>query len=136
MSDEPIVTKSGKVLTDTDIEALSDEAEIGYNPHTGEPIAKILTATTDAAVWAYHFKDQFAEVMPDEHTMLTWFANAIETGRSHCLRFHVDVGEPCDVQPGLAADGSCPTCGHRVGAHVLSTHRCDVCAIIRAALRG
>lgn len=28
--DEPIVTKTGKVLTDADIEALADEAERGY----------------------------------------------------------------------------------------------------------
>lgn len=30
MSDEPIVTKTGKVLTDADIAALADEAERGY----------------------------------------------------------------------------------------------------------
>jgi hypothetical protein len=30
VSDEPLVTKTGKVLTDADIEALADEAEFGY----------------------------------------------------------------------------------------------------------
>jgi hypothetical protein len=31
MTDDPIVTKSGRVLTDTDIEALAAEAEQGYD---------------------------------------------------------------------------------------------------------
>ena len=30
-ADKPIVTKTGKVLTDADIEALADEAEAGYD---------------------------------------------------------------------------------------------------------
>ena len=84
MTDDPIVTKTGKVLTDADIEALADEAEMGYEWHddgTVDSVGKILLATTDAAVWAHHFKDQFGDVAPDEYTMLTWFANALETGR-------------------------------------------------------
>ena len=83
MSDEPQhITKSGKVLTDADIEALAREAEMGYDPSTGDSIGKLLINTTDAAVWAHHFKDQFGDEAPDEATMTTWFANAIETGRS------------------------------------------------------
>lgn len=31
MADEPYVTKTGKVLTDADIEALADEAEEGFD---------------------------------------------------------------------------------------------------------
>jgi hypothetical protein len=30
VDDEPIVTKTGRVLTDADIQALADEAEAGY----------------------------------------------------------------------------------------------------------
>lgn len=35
VEDAPLVTKSGKVLTDDDIEALADEAEAGYD--LGDP---------------------------------------------------------------------------------------------------
>jgi hypothetical protein len=80
--DTPMVTKTGKVLSDADVAALADEAEMGYEMPEGDPIAKILLSTTDAAVWAHHFQQQFRLVTPDEYTMLTWFANAIETGRS------------------------------------------------------
>jgi len=31
MSDKPFITKTGKVLTDADIQALADEAERGYD---------------------------------------------------------------------------------------------------------
>jgi len=34
--DEKLVTKSGHVLTDADIEALADEAEAGYEVIVGE----------------------------------------------------------------------------------------------------
>jgi hypothetical protein len=64
-----------------DYEALADEAEMGYD-NTGDPIAKKLLATTDAQVWAEAFKGQFGDASPDVYTMLTWFANAIETGRN------------------------------------------------------
>lgn len=54
---------------------------MGYDMPAGDSIGQILLATTDAAVWAYYFKKQFGDVAPDEATMITWFANAIETGR-------------------------------------------------------
>lgn len=37
-------------------------------------------STTDATVWAHEFVAQIPEV--DEGLMITWFANAIEVGRS------------------------------------------------------
>jgi len=82
--DEPYVTKTGKVLTDADLEALSREAEMGYDIRDDgvDSIAKMLTNTTDASVWAQAFMTQFGGAAPDEYTMLTWFANAIETGRA------------------------------------------------------
>jgi hypothetical protein len=71
-------------LTSRDYEALSREAEMGYTQESGKwvSIEKKLLATTDAFVWAETFKDQFGDVAPDRYTMLTWFANAIETGRN------------------------------------------------------
>lgn len=83
--DQPLITKAGKPFTDADAEALSREAEMGYEWHDDgrvDAVANILLATTDAAVWAHHFQKQFRLVTPDEYTMLTWFANAIETGRN------------------------------------------------------
>ncbi len=42
-----------------------------------------LHATTDASVWAQEFMHLFRNCpTPDEGTMLGWFANAIETGRT------------------------------------------------------
>jgi hypothetical protein len=55
---------------------------MGYDTDTGDSLGKRLLNTTDAQVWAKAFKDQFGDVAPDEATMLTWFGNAIETGRS------------------------------------------------------
>jgi hypothetical protein len=42
---------------------------------------KRLYATTDASAWA----EEFAKVVPevDQGTMVTWFANAIETAKTH-----------------------------------------------------
>jgi hypothetical protein len=39
-----------------------------------------LMSTTDAAVWAHEFVTLFPEA--DEGLMISWFANAIEVGRS------------------------------------------------------
>ena len=130
MTDEPIVTKTGKVLTDADMEALSREADIGYQQdeqgkwHSTE---KGLLATTDAQVWAAEFCRIFdgyviateptkigssgiVTYTPniDVGTMISWFASAIETGRNAgrketCL--HPDVVT-------LADDlASCRACG-------------------------
>lgn len=65
-----------------DYDALAREAEMGYDLESGDSVAKVLCTTTDAEVWAKHFKRQFGDVAPDFYTMLTWFANAIETGRA------------------------------------------------------
>lgn len=43
-----------------------------------------LADTTDAQDWARAFCERFPN--SDEDTMLTWFANAIETGRKHTNR--------------------------------------------------
>jgi hypothetical protein len=84
---------------DPDYDALAKEAEMGYDTRTGDSIGKLLLNTTDASVWAHHFKDQFGEVAPDEATMLTWFANAIETGRNAGRKetcSHTDTFEVAD----------------------------------------
>lgn len=82
--------------SDVDWDALADEAELGYDIHDDgsvDTVAQILHATTDAAVWAHHFKAQFGDTTPDEYTMLTWFANAIETGRTAGLNTGIKVIE-------------------------------------------
>jgi hypothetical protein len=55
---------------------------MGYDTESGDSIGKLLINSTDAELWARMFKQQFGDVAPDEMTMLTWFANAIETGRN------------------------------------------------------
>lgn len=50
-------------------------------------IEKELLATTDASVWAARFVEIFhgsavGTIALDEGTMIAWFANAIEVGRS------------------------------------------------------
>jgi hypothetical protein len=81
-------TKTGKVLTDADVDKLSEEADMGYTSVEGNvvPVQKILLDTTDARVWAEHFVAQFGDSEADEPTMITWFANAIEVGRSQGLK--------------------------------------------------
>ena len=83
MSNEEYITKTGKVLGDDELEALSKEAEMGYARIEGSwrSIEKVLLASTDGRVWAHHFKAQFKDWCPDEHTVMTWFSNAIEVGR-------------------------------------------------------
>lgn len=88
-----IVTKSGKTLTDDDISALAAEAEMGYNIHDDGTVTKLMD-TTDAAVWAREFcrlfdgwhvwadgPDNRPQILT-EGTMIGWFANALEVGRS------------------------------------------------------
>lgn len=94
-------------------EALAREAEMGYDTRTGDSIGKILLNTTDASVWAHHFKDQFGDVAPDEMTMLTWFANALETGRSAGRK------ETCPHDDTFSLDATmdcCRTCGSLLDA--------------------
>ena len=45
-----------------------------------DDITRKLLSTTDAMVWTSEFLAQFP-VNIDEGTMISWFANAIETGR-------------------------------------------------------
>src|SRR4051794_13518663 len=79
-------TKSGRVLTDADIQALSQEAERGYDV-TGVRKVKpenTLLHTTDARVWAEEFcrifDGKFINRDVGLDVMVTWFANAIEVG--------------------------------------------------------
>ncbi len=37
---------------------------------------------TDAAIWATEYEQRFLDKTPDWGTLLGWFANAIEAGRS------------------------------------------------------
>jgi hypothetical protein len=37
---------------------------------------------TDASKWVDEYMDRFGDEVPDEGTLLGWFANAIEAGRS------------------------------------------------------
>ena len=37
---------------------------------------------TDAAKWANEYMDRFSDETPDKGTLIGWFANAIEAGRS------------------------------------------------------
>lgn len=56
---------------------------MGYDTDTGDSIGKRLINSTDAQLWAHLFEEQFGGGdCPDEATMLTWFANALETGRN------------------------------------------------------
>lgn len=82
----PMVTASGKVLSDEDVEYLSTQAELGYERDPegrwGSNMNKLL-GTTDAREWAAAFEHQFrVSPNPDEGTMLAWFACALETGRT------------------------------------------------------
>jgi hypothetical protein len=91
-AEDQMVTATGNVLTDADIEALSAEAEFGYSRDAeGRWGANMnrLTSTTDAMEWAEAFVHQFGGervsthgICPDVATMLAWFAGALETGRS------------------------------------------------------
>jgi hypothetical protein len=48
-------------------------------------LSRILLSTTDATVWAREFWELYGgsvEGYLDEATMISWFAGAIETGRS------------------------------------------------------
>lgn len=78
--------EEASVPGDVDYDKLADEAEMGYVLDIDEgrvdSVAKILNSTTDAAVWAHHFKRQFGDQCPSEYTMLSWFANAIGTGQA------------------------------------------------------
>jgi len=56
-----------------------------------ETVAALLHATTDAHVWASEFNLLFPD--SDIDTMLGWFANAIETGRSAGLRSIIEDGQ-------------------------------------------
>lgn len=46
-------------------------------------VAIKLHNTTDARVWAEEFVMLFPKCEEYEHTLVAWFANAIETGRMH-----------------------------------------------------
>lgn len=80
-----------------------------------ESVQNILLATTDAVVWAHHFVEQFGDsegtggigVCPDEATMITWFANALETGRNQGRK------ELCPHRYTKLSDvlWACTTCG-------------------------
>ena len=118
--DEPIVTASGRVLDDDEIERLSTEAEFGYEQDAegrwGSNMNRLLD-TTDAREWAAAFEHQFrVSPNPDEGTMLAWFAGALETGRRQgrqelCPHPRDDVGTYGDVI-------LCRVCGKNVGENV------------------
>lgn len=50
---------------------------------TTDNTAELLHSTTDAQVWAKEFVRIFPEFAKHEGLMHSWFANAIETGKTH-----------------------------------------------------
>ena len=106
-------------LTEDQIEALSAEAEMGYTRDAegrwGSNMNRLLS-TTDAVQWAAAFVHQFngdsiGQTL-DEVTLRTWFAVAIETGRTAGRR------ELCPhPSDRLFVEGDlriCRVCGHPV----------------------
>jgi hypothetical protein len=88
-------------------EVLAREAEMGYT-NDGDSVGKMLINTLDAEVWARAFRQQFGDVMPDEGTMLTWFANALETGRSFGRKELCPHADPIQLADDLYC---CRDCG-------------------------
>lgn len=71
-------------------------------------IEHVLLSTTDARVWGRKFVRLHGG---DEDLMISWFASAIETGRSHCNRPHSEhpVMEAEDFYATTAADDDYPS---------------------------
>jgi hypothetical protein len=63
---------------------------------------------TDAAKWAAEFVHLRKTRDMDEGAMISWFANAIEAGRSAGMKATCPHGDVCDLSAGVSY---CRTCG-------------------------
>jgi hypothetical protein len=67
-----------------DFDRLSREAEFGYDmddANHARSVFDLIGTSTDANLWAYHFRRQFGGHAPDQATLATWFEAAMEAGR-------------------------------------------------------
>lgn len=61
-----------------------------------DDLTRELFATTNARVWAARFRERFPDTVPDEGTMIGWFANAMEIARSAGLAASAEAIEGID----------------------------------------
>ena len=90
----PWVTKTGKVLTDADIEALADEAEQGYD-------VSHLKGKPSRSSYLFASPLVMARMLKRQYPNMDHLWEAIE-----CPYCHAPPGEPCKTKKGRSADMS------------------------------